>query len=304
MIDEIATQVARGECILFLGAGVHYPPPEPSEGSPARYLYPDAERPPLGRALAERLAAKCQLLTDYPYEAANLGNLQRVAMFFERKLGRQALVDEIVAAVDREPDVGGLRQTRPSPAVKALAELPFSMVITTNYDHLFENALLRAGKEPQRRIYQREGVQPTKDWRRPPETSRPYLFKLHGDIEDPSSIVITDEDYIQFVLRMSDRDSFHPVPETFRVQFKRWPTLFIGYSLIDYNLRLLFRTLRWKLDPADYPKAYSVDLRPDPLIEHFYGAGQNRYVWFLVENVWSFVPQLYLQIMGKEMPTI
>ena len=67
------------------------------------------------------------------------------------------------------------------------------------------------------------------------------------------SLVITDEDYIQFVLRMTDKEPYHPVPVTMKHYLKRWPTLFIGYSLKDYNLRLLFRTLRWKLDKAKFP---------------------------------------------------
>ena len=117
----------------------------------------------------------------------------------------------------------------------------------------------------------------------------------------PKSVVITDEDYIQFTLRMGDRDALHPVPETFRYQFKRMPTLFIGYSLVDYNLRLLFKTLRWKLDPAQRKPAYSVDLYPDPLlVEQF--ERRDRYVQFIVQDLWTFIPELYRQVKGKEMP--
>jgi hypothetical protein len=55
---------------------------------------------------------------------------------------------------------------------------------------------------------------------------------------------VTDEDYIQFVLRMTDKDPYDPVPMSLKHFLKRWTTLFIGYSLLDYNLRLLFKTLR------------------------------------------------------------
>jgi hypothetical protein len=58
------------------------------------------------------------------------------------------------------------------------------------------------------------------------------------------------EDYIDFILRMSDKDPLNPVPKEIKPWFYYWPTLFLGYSLMDYNLRLLFRTLRWKMDPA------------------------------------------------------
>ena len=36
-----------------------------------------------------------------------------------------------------------------------------------------------------------------------------------------------------------------------------WTTLFVGYSLLDYNLRLLFKTLRWKIDSANLERVLS-----------------------------------------------
>jgi hypothetical protein len=76
--------------------------------------------------------------------------------------------------------------------------------------------------------------------------------------------------------------------------------LFVGYSLLDYNLRLLFKTLRWGLDLAKIPRTYSVDREPDPLILNVW---QNRkYVTFIAQDVWSFVPELYRRVRGTEMP--
>jgi hypothetical protein len=101
-------------------------------------------------------------------------------------------------------------------------------------------------------------------------------------------------------MRMGATESSHPIPQTFRFRFSKWPTLFVGYSLVDYNLRLLFRTLRFKIDKSERPSSYSLDLRPDPLI---------RYVWekdqgfrFIAEDVWTFVPWLYHEVLGTEMP--
>ena len=101
--------------------------------------------------------------------------------------------------------------------------------------------------------------------RRPPRTRRPQspvVFKIHGDIDRPESIVVTDEDYIQFLLRMSDKEPYDPVPLKLKSDLTEWTTLFVGYSLLDYNLRLLFKSLRWGIDPANMPDMYSVDSRP------------------------------------------
>jgi hypothetical protein len=281
--------VSAGKCILFLGAGVHYPPPENSP-----FAYPEEERPPLGGALAERLAEGCNFTEVCPGEAKT--NLQRVALCYEMEVGRMELVTQIRNAVD----VG----TEPSAAVRALAELPFPLVITTNYDTLFERALSRAGKHPVVRWYDPIGERPTEGYTPGEEASReaPFVFKVHGDVNHQDSIVITDEDYIGFVLRMStgERAGSHPIPQTFRYYFTLWPTLFVGYSLLDYNLRLLFRTLRWKLDTSERPESYSIDLRPDPLISDRWR--REHGFRFIVENVWDFVPRMFREVLGREMP--
>ena len=133
------------------------------------------------------------------------------------------------------------------------------------------------------------------------DPNQPFVVKVHGDVQTPESIVITDEDYIQFVLRMSDKEPYNPVPLTYRFFFTKWPTLFVGYSLLDYNLRLLFKTLRWKIDPSVVPDTYSVDLSPDPLIVDVY-YNRQRYINFITQDVWTFVPSLYHMVTGEEMP--
>ena len=65
---------------------------------------------------------------------------------------------------------------------------------------------------------------------------------------------------------MSDKEPYDPVPLSLKFPLTEWTTLFVGYSLLDYNLRLLFKTLRWKIDSANIADMYSVDFRPDPLI--------------------------------------
>jgi hypothetical protein len=111
---------------------------------------------------------------------------------------------------------------------------------------------------------------------------------------------VTDEDYIQFVLRMSDKEPYDPIPLSLKHFLKRWTTLFVGYSLLDYNLRLLFKTLRWRVDAAKVPDMYSVDVRPDPLILDVWQS-QHRYVTFIAQDVWSFVPTLYELVRGEEL---
>jgi hypothetical protein len=283
-LESIAEAVCKRECILFLGAGVHAGPAD------SEYTYPEAERPLSAESLAQSMADKISLDSEYPNESTT--DLRRMSLFFEiEKKSRADLVTEIERAVH----IG----KKPSPVLRALAELPFPLVATTNYDQLFEQALVFAHKRPRIEIYSKKRRE-TDDFRDQTE-EHPFLLKIHGDIDRPESIVVTDEDYIDFVLRMSDKEPYHPVPPTFAYHFRMWNALFVGYSLVDYNLRLLFKTIRWSGDTANIAPSFSVDFKPDPLIRDVY-ENQNRWVRFIVEDVWRFVPELYRLVCGKDMP--
>jgi hypothetical protein len=286
--SKLLEKVKIGDCILFLGASIHAPPPDDS-----KYVYPEEHRPSMGGELSKLLATECnfesKLQNESPYD------LQRVSLCYEytNDLGRDNLIKSLRKYL--------ANNKKPSPALAMLARLPFKIIVTTNYDHLLETAFSKSGKEPKKIIYNPSSIVPTKDITDDLDPQRPVLFKIHGDLDEPPSIVITDEDYITFVQRMSDRAPYHPVPEIVAYYMKRWPTLFIGYSLRDYNLRLLLRTLRWKYDKSEFPTSFAIDMKPDPLILRVW-QNERNYIMFITQNLWKFIPRLYKQVKGKEYP--
>jgi hypothetical protein len=285
---ELARQIKKGECVLFLGAGIHAPPPQDSQ----TFAYPLELRPLLGGDLAERLAEESHFKDRLPGE--NTPDLQRASLCFENTPGllRAKLVDRL--------DQYLVKGKKPSPILKMLAALPFRIIVTTNYDRLIEVALRQREKDPAVIVYDPHSDRPTRDPAEDPTEQRPLIFKMHGDLEQKDSIVITDEDYITFVQRMSEgKEELHPVPSTIRFRMKKWLTLFVGYSLRDYNLRLLFRTLRWRLDTADFPPSFSVDRHPDPLILQVW-QNERKFITFVPQDVWSFVPWLYRELQGQD----
>lgn len=292
---QLVESVKRGECILFLGAGVHYPPDKKDPNYAG--CYPEAEQPPAGKELAKILASASSLANDPDYSEEQRkvieADLQRMSLYYEIKFGRSELVKKVKDSVS----IG----KQPSRAVKALAELNFPIICTTNYDNLFDKALILANKDPVVGAYSNQKTSLTKDYTDSitPKAERPFLLKIHGELDDPTySIVITDEDYIQFILRITtgtgDSD---PIPRVFRAHMPIWPMLFIGYSLLDYNLRLLFQLLAWKRQ-APARLSYSVGPYPDGLIRKKYDPPVN----FIAQDVWAFVPVLYRAVTGKDMP--
>jgi hypothetical protein len=323
-IDQIAASVRSGQVVLFLGAGVHASKPAPP-GQPE--LPPDPRRPLFAGALAEALARETRWAERFPDKPPKQ-DFQRVALDYELNV----ILDEewkqweqsgksqgLSPPPDRPGDRGKAVELRvdgrarlanalkravamdktPSPALRALAELNFPLIITTNYDHLFENALLKANKNPITSVYQPNANAPPKDVSQDPSFEKPFIFKIHGDISTPESLVITDEDYIDFVLQMTAPGNYNPVPRTFYYRLAMWPTLFIGYSLLDYNLRLLLKTLLYKKD--GFKRSYSIDPWPDPLVARVWDS-ELGYVGFLANNLWEFVPELYRRVKGCEMP--
>jgi hypothetical protein len=283
---EIVKAVKEGKCILFLGAMVSAPAPKDS-------VFRYDKGPPGGGKLSELLASMCG------YEGSDRWNLSRVSLDYSTRNNRNSLIQVIIEAV-------GNPSFEASPVMRMLADLPFPIIVTTNYDHLFDNALRRARtrddkpKDPIVRIYDPKRKEPPDEVPPDPIEQRPVLLKIHGDIDVPESIVVTEEDYIVFIQRMTN-PYLHPFHQNVLLRMKYWPILFIGYSLKDYNLRLLLRSLQWTINPAKRSLLFSVDPSPDKLIKAVWqGGGEERIIYFVEKDLWEFVPTLYRACMDKE----
>jgi hypothetical protein len=300
--SETVAKIKKGECVLFLGAAVHAPPPADSP-----FVYPEEKRPLLAHDLTARLAADSEFCKEFPsdnFPGEYPLNLQRVSLWADMPKGggRAHMVDMLDELLENGKE--------PSPALSALAKLPFRVIVTTNYDSLIEQAL-RDTKLPGKESKKKPKVlnyEPGIDSKaqvilEEPSEEQPLLFYIHGSLERRDNIVITAEDYIKFIGRMTQKDQYHPIPQWIRTKIQQWPTLFLGYSLRDYNLRLLFQTLRWGLDESQVPRSVSVDRSPDPMVQH-YLEKEEQTVFFVVEDIWNLVPWLYQEVSGEPMDAL
>ena len=99
--------------------------------------------------------------------------------------------------------------------------------------------------------------------------------------------------------KMSGGDLTHPVRLKIREKLTTWTVLFIGYTLKDYNFRLLIRTLRWNVDEADWRLFFSVDPSPDGVIALVSKREPKSRVSFIETDLWDFVPELYEKVTGE-----
>jgi len=137
--------------------------------------------------------------------------------------------------------------TKPDEPHGMLADLPLPVYMTTNYDSFMVQALRRQKKDPKRELcrwnkYVKD--QPSIFEQDPdfePTTANPVVFHLHGHDEVPESLVLTQDDYLDFLVNISRDDAL--LPHRIQRAMAGASLLFIGYSLEDWSFRVLFRGL-------------------------------------------------------------
>lgn len=110
---------------------------------------------------------------------------------------------------------------------RTISNIPhFQTIITTNYDRLFEIAYGTKAKV----VYNPSQVPYL-------EKDKVEILKIHGDINDVNSIILTKSDYDNF---FKDDYQNNPLWTIVRERFISKCILFIGYSLEDSNVAILF----------------------------------------------------------------
>jgi hypothetical protein len=125
-----------------------------------------------------------------------------------------------------------------------LASLPFSLIVTTCQDGLLNQALKGAGKMPIiQRYHLRGDKRDNPEFVLPGSPVSPVVFHLFGDAEEPSSLVLSENDVLDFLIRIvSERP---PLPNSLLRALKRvgQSFLFIGFGIRQWDLRILLKVL-------------------------------------------------------------
>ena len=116
---------------------------------------------------------------------------------------------------------------------KIISKIPhFRNIITTNYDRLFEN------------VYGNKLNLIFSDSHTPYiDDKKVNLFKIHGDLSDPDSIIITKSDYNRFFENDTEQNTIWNIIKGI-VATKS--ILFIGYNLEDSNVEVIFNKIKNK----------------------------------------------------------
>jgi hypothetical protein len=274
----IAKALRRGDVVPFLGAGAsvfHRPRDRANDVQLC---------PPTGAALAERLAK----LAHFPEAAAehHRQNLPLVASYFGLvALGNGYLRDELREVFSPEFAPNGLHLL-----LATIARTTNLLVVTTNYDDMIERAFEREGApyhlvvtsmgdiEKAGSLQYREPngngfavVQPKKL-----DVSLEHasiIYKMHGSINrfkrEDDSYVITEEDYVRFLGGFSSKQLVL-VPPLLAAMMKTRHFLFLGYSLRDWNLRVMLDMLSQFENNANKRRSWAIQYNPDVVEERIW----------------------------------
>jgi hypothetical protein len=271
----------EGRVIPFLGAGANRCGRSEGESwqhGEGRYL-------PDGRELADHLAEY------FGYPAGEARELLRVSQYATVMQGAGPLYIRLHEVFDTDFPPNALHALLASlPAAwrdKKCEQLPFQLIVTTNYDDVLERAFTAAGESFDLLSYIAAGPDRGRFLHIPPSgrpklvkrpnqyplslDERTIILKVHGAVNrskplgKEDSYVISEDNYID-LLSQSSVTSLIPVMLNAHMQSAHF--LFLGYSMRDWNVRVILRRI-WGEQPLDF-RSWSIQRDPDTLEREFW----------------------------------
>jgi mannose-6-phosphate isomerase-like protein (cupin superfamily) len=232
----LVNAIRAGRCVAFVGSGFSGAAKFPTWESLLRELAARSEVENIRPQIEERLKDK----TSHAFD--------EVAQALEDVLGRDALIEHLRTKFTYAVPDPVMERRR-----QLLKEIPFRAVLTTNYDRTLK------GEIPEPSMYRQLLRSVHTPWigtlyvTAKDRKQRP-LLKLHGDLDNSQTIVLTRRDYRRLLYENPNYLSF------LREYLVSHTVLYLGYSFTDAYLNELRSELLTRLDQREgsEPVAYAV----------------------------------------------
>ena len=210
---DLVDALASGEAVAVVGSGPSVEAGLPPWKELLHLMIQECEQQLVGFNDAEELR-----------DMVNTGQLMEAAWEWAQLMRGQVYRD-FIQRVFRPSGV------RPTSTHKLILRLPFSAILTSNYDCLLEQAYMQEHGTVQ--------IPPVYTQRNVAQLARLvshrgfFILKVHGHVDDVETIVLTQEDYQDIVhLQPAYRAALSTI-------FATRTAVFIGYGLRDPDLNLL-----------------------------------------------------------------
>lgn len=248
--NALVAYIKDKACTPILGPGLF----EPLLGSLAdiSQRWADVFHYPLSPADLDSLPRVAQYLTinqspQFPYQQLEDFLRKDIITRYKDILPVRLLDPMQESSLDDFIEVIGTqrRKDHPDDAYKLLAQLPFRIYVTTNWSSLLESALREVQREPKVVMapwnqYTEERIR-TLEQDYEPSASQPMIYYLFGRLAEPKSLVLTEDNYFDYLLGVSRNNDL--VPGYVRNALRNTSLMFIGFRMDEWNFRVLFRSV-------------------------------------------------------------
>lgn len=245
-LPAVIRNIKRGRCTPVIGPGLV----EPLLGSMHDIAGRWAEqfRYPMSPNERESLPQVAQYLTvhqdaRFPFDELEEILINQIRTRFASELPEEQLKGRAGLNSLLETLGAKRRESDPFDPYKALAELPLPIYITANQDSLLESALRAVGREP--RVFMcpwNEYIeQNLSEYKEEATSEKPMVFHLFGSWDEPDSIVLTEDNYFDFLIGVTSNKDI--IPEQVRLALSDSSLLFLGFQTEAWDFRVLYRSI-------------------------------------------------------------
>lgn len=213
--EMLVRSIREHRCVLFAGAGLS-----------AQAQAQDGSRLPTWNTLLDRMLDWCidhrvQLRAE-PGEFREV--LRRGRLLVVAQELQQSLAGQLNTCLSAILHAG---KTKPSEAHRLVSRIDWVAALSSNYDGLIEGAyaLESGGIVPP--VFSPDGIGQALDCLR---NGRFFVFKVHGDVNLPGSIVLSNRDYARLLYLSPGYRSF------LEAVFSSYTVLFVGFGGNDPDL--------------------------------------------------------------------
>lgn len=269
VVEEIAGWFREGKVVPFLGAGASQ--------------RKDENCPPLGAGLCQLMARELRYTSNGNRPLGDVP-LSTMAQHFEVQKGRPDLIELLRNEIDKDAFEPSPLQTGLARITKQISRI--QLIVTTNYDRLLEKSLGPPTSKNRDVLVQfphRPNDQLDYEFRE----NVVAIYKLHGSFDqlgsrnDRDSLVITDDDYIEFLTTMQDRNF---IPRTILTHIANRHLLFLGYGLRDWDFMVLYRSLIESKNKTKINPSYTIQ---KPFAADGPNADYWRHYWDNSKKYWK-----------------
>src|SRR5262249_37815838 len=152
----------------------------------------------------------------------------------------------------------------PNEPYTVLAKLPLPIYITTNYDDFMEQSLTKQNRDVKKDLCKWvksiDETSPLAENGFKPHVANPVVFHVYGYATNQQSLSLTEDDYFQLLINLSMTQEL--IPSIIQKAFTANSVMLLGYSLDDWDFRILFHFLARYLN--SYPAKPHVPFQTPP----------------------------------------